>query len=376
MIKELFKKAHATIGYNLQLTISKEKIKYIVPAKTFNDDCFKDLFATKSTTTLKGGEKIYFIPNCILPRFKLNKIKEADFISVVKNIKSADVIVYNENAIDKLISKKYSYYIQCEDYTPIIKEKIIEAKEDNPNISTDKIKDVLDLTIEHPNDFIDLDWWMLSTEDRSRYNGKQYWTIKEAHLELLDFLVSTDKPFIQDKELQKYISNAVTIDEKGYEEISEMLESSDNNNSVLAIELMANCDYETSLVYLLFLLKNHGTTLKYKKECSHVNFKSLLEFLNTKRNWYYLNIDHIIQILSDHKQINKENMDIVLALGKKDDSIRVNTNSDYFIADVITPTEELQKAMEKGCFVNDEEKEEEDVDDDDDDENETEDYPF
>lgn len=372
MIKELFKKAYTTKGYHLDLIISKEKTKYIAPAKTFDDNCFTELFENKSITELKGGEKIYFVPNCILPRFKLNKIKEADFISVVKNIKSADVIVYNENAIDKLINKRYSYYIQCEDYTPIIKEKIIKAKEDNPNISTDKIKDILNLTIEHPDDFIDLDWWMLSSEDRSRYNGKYYWTVKENHLELLDFLVNTDKLFIQDKELQKYISNAVTIDEKGYEEISEMLESSDDNNNVLAIELMANCDYETSLVYLLFLLKNHGSTLRYKKECNHVNFKSLLEFLNIKRTWYYLNIDHIIQVLSDHKQITKENMEIVLNLGKKDESIKINTNSDYFVADIITPTEELQKAMEKGYFVNDEEENKEDDNDDD----ETEDSPF
>jgi len=375
MIREYFKKCFGTKGYYADLVLDESAARLIAPAKTFDDDCFTEIFTSKSSTELKGGEKLYFIPNCILPRFKLNKLKQADFISVVKNIQSADVVVYNENAISKLISKGREYIIQCKNYTQPLQDKIDSEREEG-NKSLGNLENTRDMTIKHSEDFIDVNYWILTYDEHKNKPviSSAFWSIKESQIELLEFIITTDKPFIQDKDLQKYITNSVALDRKSYDELNEMLASSDNNNQVLAIELMANCDYETSLVYLLFLIKNNSQTIRNRKESSHVNFKSLLEYINYDHNWYYTNIDSVIEILSNHKQLNKENMEIVLSLGMSDDSISTNTGTDYFVADAIVPSEDLMKAMEKGFLDKPEQEDEEEEEEDDDDTNE--DFPF
>ena len=75
------------------------------------------------------------------------------------------------------------------------------------------------------------------------------------------------------------------------------------------MELMSNCDFKESIVYLLFLLKEFWSSLIPLKESSHVNFKSLLSFLKLgqKKKHNPIDIHQMTNTLKHHKKFTREN---------------------------------------------------------------------
>jgi hypothetical protein len=59
-----------------------------------------------------------------------------------------------------------------------------------------------------------------------------------------------------------------------------MFESSDSDNHILAMEIMANSHYEKSILYLQMLLSNYYYQISNSHTRNHVNFKSMLSYFN------------------------------------------------------------------------------------------------
>jgi hypothetical protein len=59
-----------------------------------------------------------------------------------------------------------------------------------------------------------------------------------------------------------------------------MFRSSDKDNHVLAMEIMANSNYSQSIFYLMRLFKDFNQHMAGQKSRNHVNFKSLLSYLS------------------------------------------------------------------------------------------------
>ena len=90
-----------------------------------------------------------------------------------------------------------------------------------------------------------------------------------------------------------------------------MIKSSDEDNQILAMEIMANCDYKKSLIYLLVLFEKHGHIFQHNRTKNHVNFKSVVSYLGIDRRYMSIHIDKIIEVLIDKKALTEEWVDIV-----------------------------------------------------------------
>jgi hypothetical protein len=76
----------------------------------------------------------------------------------------------------------------------------------------------------------------------------------------------------------------------------------------------------------------------------HVNFKSLLSLMTLPSSYFRMNIDDVMDKLKKHKQLTKENVDIVLKL--HGDDITDGGNSLYFRVKTITLCTEYLEAMD------------------------------
>jgi hypothetical protein len=80
-----------------------------------------------------------------------------------------------------------------------------------------------------------------------------------------------------------------------------MFKSSDKDNHVLAMEIMANSNYSQSIFYLLRLFKDFSDKMANQKSRNHVNFKSLVSYLSigsATYNWDLI-ANKMLEIIKD-----------------------------------------------------------------------------
>jgi hypothetical protein len=77
--------------------------------------------------------------------------------------------------------------------------------------------------------------------------------------------------YMQD-DLLKILNQDVVIDTEMYKQLNSMLENGETSNVKIAMEIMANSDYEKSAPYLLLLFMNHGYRIWDSGFRNHVNF--------------------------------------------------------------------------------------------------------
>jgi len=104
-----------------------------------------------------------------------------------------------------------------------------------------------------------------------------------------------------------------------------MLTSSDLDNRVLAMEIMANSKYKESLIYLEILCYKYGNLMAYSHTKTHVNFKSLIQYLN-KYHDLNTNIDDVVKSLVSKNQFTSENINILLSYASGDILSKGDTN--------------------------------------------------
>jgi hypothetical protein len=90
-----------------------------------------------------------------------------------------------------------------------------------------------------------------------------------------------------------------------------MLKSSDADNHVVAMEIMANSNYTKSCVYLMMLIMNNYIAIDTSRTKRHVNFKSLLNYLNLNPGNLHVDINKIIYFMAERELLTIETLDIL-----------------------------------------------------------------
>jgi|688.fasta_scaffold03908_14 hypothetical protein len=106
--------------------------------------------------------------------------------------------------------------------------------------------------------------------------------------------------------------DAVIIDEIVFDQLQTMLRSSDDDNATLALEIMANCNYSDSLLYLEMLFKECSYNIANCSAKKHVNFRSLLSYLNKDYRYLDTSLDNIVQSLINKKVLTQDKLDILI----------------------------------------------------------------
>lgn len=260
----------------------------------------------------QNGDKVYFLPGVNVPRTKFKNLCDEEGIRTVRDISTANIIVGNNASVKQLTDSVYGYKVTVSDFKELLNIEEFKAKLDEHTY--DKIMSTLEFYTE---DYVLLDRalarFIENNINKIGTTASPFYYIKDEYLEHVSHIAGKklyDESVIIDKLNGE---DAAVINKEVYDQLLIMLDSSDLDNQILAMEIMANCKYSSSLTYLtlLFYYKKHVISNCSAK--NHVNFKSLLSWLELKPSHIYMHPPKIVELLSAKGQLTKENVDIILS---------------------------------------------------------------
>lgn len=239
------------------------------------------------------GDMIYLLPGVNIPRVKLKDLALSLGIRVVRDPAKANVIFAGRNSIAKITSSRWVYKVS----STFALERIKEICDDgyyiqnletaiNSTGETDIFGDYSDITN------------VIAYNNRNEYNSSYIYTIDPEYSEMYNIVKG--KTIYSEAELLNNINgdDSTTIDEEVFQQLKNMFDSSDSDNHVLAMEIMANSKYEDSVLYLLMLISENAQRINNSNTRNHVNFKSMLTYFNWQpRDVNHQNTDDIVQII-------------------------------------------------------------------------------
>lgn len=272
-----------------------------------------------TTYTQVPYEKYFLMPGTVVPRVKLQNLSVDAGIKVVRSPEDADKVFIGKNSFSKMSKSGHIYAVE---------KTLVEAYVNSEALTTDefiidKLKIAL-LNAEH--DYIAMDYssrnfftgnvpnkqqLMLRTlHDKSPNRLKssnfsyEHHLIESEYCEMLDkTLNSGTMQICNEEDLLENLNgdDALVITQAEFNQLSEMFKSSDKDNHVLAMEIMANSNYPKSIFYLLRLFKDFNEQMASQRSRTHVNFKSLVSYLslsNATYNWNFV-VNKMLEIIKD-----------------------------------------------------------------------------
>jgi len=313
----------------------------------------------------KAGDRIFIYPDSNIPRFKLKKFCDAHKVSISKAKETANVffmddetanksqdyfhvdnyphLVYREYFLDylkratKVNDKRYTQLIidltnstdsavYVEDYYTFREQGLNKYKLDF--VRPDEVDD------EDPQPEV------TNCEDRNRIYFIKTEEQKKAFADL------ENKDFYHPDAMLALLNEGSVVDKEMYDGIMNLFESSDKNDHKVAMEAMANCDYQKSAVYLLMIFYHHQNDIYNSETKTHVNFKSYLNFFKLSHG-RSISIDDMIDKLKDKRLLNSSNLTIVMKEAKKVMKASLESDTEYFEFTDVAPVESIQLEVEE-----------------------------
>ena len=287
------------------VSTSTTEVLNVVKRKDYNEKIHGLNFNTaKWTPQMK--DKIYFMKGCTVPRIKLKDLSVKYKIRTTTDITTATVVVGSDRAGEKLFKSTWMHKVPAKVFFATI-EALKELSSDFDEYYVEQIDDILTGFDKDELEYIAVDWHTSRLcQPRNNNNGplgqailnklgltiEQYraagyrqhnndniWTISDDNLEIYDEVKT--KNIIEQNALLEVVNgdDAVLIDLETYQNLRNMFKSSDSDNHVMAMEIMANANYLESLLYLEMLFFHHGNQIDNSRTKNHVNFKSLKNYL-------------------------------------------------------------------------------------------------
>jgi len=265
----------------------------------FNVDIIEGLEDSVSTfVNSKGyvptkGDTIYLLPGVNIPRMKLKDLALNLGIRVVRDPAKATVVFSGKSSVGKLTTSSWYYFADAN----TILENVKKLCEDDYYI------DKLETAISSTGATRVCSGWSdmrntLCNGDTSIYESQYIYGIESEYIDTYNAIQG--KPIYCESELITNINgdDSTVIDYDVYKQLKNMFESSDEDNHILAMEIMANSHYENSILYLLMLISDFSNRISNTHTKNHVNFKSMLAYFNwIPRNINSQSADDIIKII-------------------------------------------------------------------------------
>jgi hypothetical protein len=300
---------------------------------TFTEDTTDLLDIVKKPYIPQHGDKIYFLPEVSVPRVKFKNVSVEYGIKTVRNPDQANIFFGCSKSLHHMTSTKWAYKLPTSELKNFI--EILDHRLDKH--TKDKLETALEF---YENDIVAIDWTIMNNingavanNDCSKYSQRLI-TIEDDFKEEYEHLRSVT---IYDESCVIDILNgedATVIDKEMYEHLGEMFKSSDTDNHVLAMEIMANSKYTESLIYLELLFHDYAHRIMDIHSKNHVNFKSLVSYLGKNMRSLSTDIDDIGDSLVNKGQFTVDKIEIIM----KYLSHRIETygNQKYFTVKTIT----------------------------------------
>ena len=239
-------------------------------------------------------------------------------IRVVRDPAKATVVFSGKSSVGKVTTSNWYYFADAN----TILENVKKMCKDNYYI--DKLETAITAT---GSTRVCSNWSdmrnTLCNGDMAIYESQYLFGIEAEYLDTYNDIQS--KSIYCESELITNINgdDSTIIDYDVYKQLQSMFESSDDDNHVLAMEIMANSHYEKSVLYLLMLISDFNHIISNTHTRNHVNFKSMLAYFNwIPRNISGLRAYNIIKIIDEKGLLT---LDMIKILYKEyTDSIHSN----------------------------------------------------
>jgi hypothetical protein len=225
------------------------------------------------------GDTIYLMPGVNIPRAKLKDLALNQGIKIVRDSDKANVIITGKATPGKVLHGNWYYT------APIAKIEEYLDKVDVDEYYKDNLRTAL-LSSESDNVYFNYSTKVSITKHvvTSVFTGAShhYYYIDDEWKQLIDSC--QNKAVYEEAELLAMINgdDAVTITNEVYTQLREMFKSSDKDNHIMAMEIMANSNYVESALYLLMLLEEYGYRIADCNTKNHVNFKSMVSYFGLR----------------------------------------------------------------------------------------------
>jgi hypothetical protein len=300
------------------------------------------------------NDKLFFLPGVNIPRVKLKELTLDYNIKIVKDIEDATHIFGGNNFKGKISKTDWFYSVPTE----IFKQCYEAIKVDLDKYYIEKV----DTALEHyTGESVYFDWKgveLLGREELSYYKAfivnsgavvknersSQYLSIiLPDYIEVSKSLAG--KVIIHEAGLVDKLNgdDAILINDEVFKQLTMMLSSTDTDNHVIAMEIMANSRYKDSLLYLQMLFKDHHHVIESSNTKNHVNFKSLLSYLGKESRYLHSSLDNIVESLLDKDVLTKEFLDILIE--NYGEEITDSGSTDYFEVKTITVSNKILEKL-------------------------------
>jgi len=282
----------------------------------------------------KQGDMIYLLPGVNIPRVKLKDLTLNLGIRVVRDPAKANVIFSGKSSMGKMTGSNWYYIADAE----LILNRVKEICYDEYYIEKLETAIAASGATKICSDWSDMRNCL--AKDHGHFNSGYIYAVDEDHADVYNAIQG--KPIYNETELITNINgdDSTIIDEEVFQQLKNMFESSDSDNHILAMEIMANSHYERSVLYLQMLLSDYSYQISNSHTKNHVNFKSMLSYFNwIPRNIGNRNAEKIIDVIDEKGLLT---VDMIKRLYKEyTHSIHGNINySDVFEAKEITIKQE------------------------------------
>ena len=275
----------------------------------------------------------FIMPDVGIPRFKLKLFADENKMKNTNKPESATVIFYSEYSRFKNY-KHSTNHIEYVDYyrnktADVI--KYIEDLQEAGHYGHISDKNLMKLkALSKTNEYI----YSHQVSNRRFFSELIYkklgnwlgtnsgdpYPIYDSHsLEEL-FEINPNILLVEERSVQQYLTkDSVVIDQKKYNELCKLIDTQENENVVLAMEIMANSNFAKSVVPIFQLLISRGNILYNRGNVNHVNFKYLLNYFDFSSSSLSNNsitpsdVEGVFRILKAHNQFTKETVDKFLA---------------------------------------------------------------
>jgi hypothetical protein len=329
------------------------------------DTIFGDEANSKTNFTISDddyvptkGDKLYFLPGVNIPRVKLKDLTIEHGIKSIRNIDDATHIFASRNTVHKISDHRWLYRMKTAHFVQMFES----VKEFMDEYYIENIETALEF---YQEKYVYMDY-SSSSEIRNEYpflvartnipglvtsisNSRSFYAVNDMFKSY--FPAVTTLTIYDEAKLLKYINgpDAVIIDSVMFGQLSDMFKSSDNDNHILAMEIMANSNYIDSLLYLEMLFKDYSERIYSCPTKKHVNFKSLVSYLG-KDNGLATSIDGIMKSLIDKGVLDTEKINIIM--DNYAHEIESSGNSDFFKVKTVTVSEETLALLNTNYVYN------------------------
>jgi hypothetical protein len=279
---------------------------------------FKQATADKKLD-LTNVKTIYFAPKCSIPRDKAKPFLEEKKIKTVRDRDTADIIIAGTDSIEAGLDTKHMYYVKTSDIIPFangfklggnvhnITEQLATYTGKHVIVDRSAVGTFYVSNHAHPLKTL----YGTALQGKSFRSGDYYGEYITTVID--DFLLNSSNlgNVYSQEEFNNLIGDTV-IDRDAFESLRTMLTSMDKDNHLVAMTIMAGCNYEKSFVYLALLLEEFGRNAIYNNKYRNtVGFKSLTNWLGY--NKYRWDKDAILDVSIEKGLLTHELLDTVKA---------------------------------------------------------------